>query len=218
MATPEYNTLAQNYTHYYNKCLQIGPNVIAIHLKPSGILSDEVYYFLNNPKNNRDEKAQKLLVAIETQVKVDPKSLKIFKAALESARTSRSHHYISNRSLKWCITATIAIVLVVTVMFLPTLLNISQYLPHDDHFDPISHILRKCTKGQNDKLLETPPSLELLAAFPTACIGENSININEIVGANYSEFGTHLLEDYSGSQVEWERKKASHLGYFDPCT
>ena len=117
MATPEYNTLIQDYIHYYNKCLQIGPNAIAVHLKPSGILSDEVYYFLNNPKNNEDEKARKLLDAIEAQVNVNPKWLNTFIKALESIGSS--HH---NSLLKLWIAAAIVLTLVLLIWMLSSIL------------------------------------------------------------------------------------------------
>ena len=85
MDTPEYKTLIENYPDYYTRCLQVGPSAIAVELRPSGILSDNVYHYLDNPHHDRDEKARKLLSAIVVQAEIDPVSLTTFTEALESA-------------------------------------------------------------------------------------------------------------------------------------
>ena len=113
MNTPEYKTLDQNYSNYLDKCLQIGPKAIAVYLKPSGILPDKVYHFLNNPTHDEDEKAEKLLTAIQAQVKVDPKSLNTFIKALESIESS--HHSVHNSSWKWWIAAAVVLALVLII-------------------------------------------------------------------------------------------------------
>ena len=113
MTTPEYKTLDQNYLYYYNKCLQIGPNAIAVHLKPSGILPDKVYHFLSNTTHDEDEKAEKLMTAVQAQVKVDPKSLNTFIKALESIESS--HHNVHNGSRKWWTEAPVVLALALII-------------------------------------------------------------------------------------------------------
>ena len=85
MDTPKYKPLNDNYSYYHTWCLQVGPCAIANELRPSGILSDRDYHYLNNPHHDEDEKACKLLAAINTQVKNDPESLTTFIKAIESA-------------------------------------------------------------------------------------------------------------------------------------
>ena len=66
-------------------CVQQSPNDIATQLRPSGILAPDDLSFLDNPQNSKNKKAERILDAALTQVKIDPGVFHTFVSALEAA-------------------------------------------------------------------------------------------------------------------------------------
>ena len=114
MDTPEYRTLIENYPDYYTRCLQVGPSAIAVELRPSGILPNSVYHYLDNPHHDRNEKAWKLLSAIVAQVENDPVSLTTFTEAIESAELK-----LRFRNLKLPIVTAIVLTVALLLLYMP---------------------------------------------------------------------------------------------------
>ena len=84
MDSPEYKTLTQ-CSPRLSICLKQSPNDVVTQLRSSGILAPGDLSFLNNPQNSNDQKAQRILDAVLTQVEIDPGVFRTFVSALEAA-------------------------------------------------------------------------------------------------------------------------------------
>ena len=79
----EYKTLENCYPEVVT-CLQLLPSEISTQLRPSGILPDKDWWFLNNPHHDSDEKARRIADVVMTQVKIDPQVYSTFLGALKA--------------------------------------------------------------------------------------------------------------------------------------
>ena len=84
MDSAEYKALTQSYPTLVT-CIQLGPNDIAVQLRPSGVLAPRDLQYLSNPSHDSDEKARRLLDTILTQVQIDKQVYHKFMAALRDA-------------------------------------------------------------------------------------------------------------------------------------